>query len=109
MSENLNWNFEEFTSYLLLYASNADLEITADEEALIHKRISESQYKSIRAEFDKASDYERIQHILSYKGLYFPTEDRARELMDLVISLFKVDGHFSSLEANSFRLLKRLI
>ena len=109
MSENLKWNFEEFTSYLLLYASNADMEITADEEELIHKRISENQYKKIRAEFDEASDYERIQTILAYKGLYFPTEVRARELMDLIISLFKVDGHFSTLEENSFRLLKKLI
>jgi hypothetical protein len=109
MSENLKWNFEEFTSYLLLYASNADMEISEKEEELIHKRISEKQYKKIRAEFDDASDYERIQTILSYKGLYFPTEVGAREMMDLVVSLFNVDGHFSNLEENSLRLLKRLI
>lgn len=109
MSESLKWNFQEFTSYLLLYASNADLEITADEEAMIKKRISEKQYNEIRADFDQANDYQRIQTILEYKGLYFPTEDRARELMDSITKLFKVDGHFSHLEENSMRILKRLI
>ena len=109
MSEQIKWNFEEFTSYLLLYASNADLEITADEEALIKKRISPEQYQSIKADFDKATDYERLQTIISYKGLYFPTEERGRELMDMIVKLFKVDGHFSTLEENSFRVLKRLI
>lgn len=109
MSEQLTWNFEEFSSYLLLYASNADLEITPDEEELIQKRISKEQYKTIKATFDEANDYQRIQTILEYKGLYFPTEDRARELMSLIQQLFNVDGHFSILEQNSMRVLKRLI
>ena len=109
MSETRRWNFEEFTSYLLLYAANADLEITTDEEAMIQKHTSPKQYEEIKAKFDKDSDYERIQEIISYKGLYFPTQDRARELMAKIIKLFKVDGHFSTLEENSLRLLKRLI
>lgn len=106
---DINWNFEEFTSYLLLYASNADSEISEDEIAMIKSRISEEQYTAIRKAFDEANDFQRIQKILSYKGLYFPTESRARELMALITQLFKVDGHFSTLEENSLRLLKRLI
>lgn len=109
MSDQQNWNFEEFTTYLLLYASNSDLEITEDEVALIKKRISEEQYNRIRTAFDQTSQYQQIQTILSYKGLYFPTEDRARELIDMVKKLYNVDGHFSILERNDMRLLKKLI
>lgn len=109
MTDKPKWNFEEFTTYLLLFASSADMEITEEEENLIRKRISDQQYNTIKSEFEQAGEYERIQTILSYKGLYFPTEVHARELMDLIVKLFKVDGNFSTLEENSLRLLKRLI
>ncbi len=111
MSENLNliWNYEEFTAYLLLYASNADAEISEDEVAMIKKTITEDQYTAVRKAFDEANDFQRIQTILEYKGLYFPTEARAREMLDKMTDLFNVDGHFSILEENSLRVLKRLI
>lgn len=108
MSEQIKWNFEEFTTYLLLYASNADMEISEAEETLIKRRIPESNYEKIKSEFDIANDYQRIQTILNYKGLYFPTEVQARELIDKVIALFNADGDFSRLEENCMRLLKRL-
>jgi len=109
MSENLNWNYEEFMAYLLLYASNADADISDEEISMIKKTITEDQYIAIRKTFDEANDFQRIQTILEHKGLYFPTEARAREMMDKMTRLFKVDGHFSVLEENSLRILKRLI
>ena len=109
MSENLNWNFEEFTTFLLLFAADVDMEITKEETDLIKKRIPEKSYDSIKSLFDQSNDYERIQTIMKYKGLYFPTQDRARELIAMIIKLFNVDGHFSRLEQNSVRVLKRLI
>ncbi len=109
MSDQPKWNFEEFTTYLLLYAANADMELSDEEVKLIKSRISDDAYQTIKTEFDEANDYQHIQTILQYKGLYFPTEARARELMDLVQQVFNVDGNFSQLEKNSLRVLKRLI
>lgn len=109
MSDQPKWNFEEFTTYLLLYAANADMELSPEEVKLIKNRISEDAYQSIKQTFDEANDYQHIQTILEYKGLYFPTEARARELMNLVQQVFNIDGHFSQLEKNSLRVLKRLI
>ena len=109
MSENIKWNFEEFTAYLLLYASNADLDISPEEEDLIKKRLPEQSYQAVKDEFLKGNDYQHIQTILNYKGLYFPTEERARELMDLIMKQFHIDGHFSQLEKNHLKILKRLI
>ena len=65
------WNFEEFTTFLLLYASNADLELSASEEAEMMKRLDLNTYDSIKQEYDNSSDYEIIQIIMSYKGIYF--------------------------------------
>lgn len=109
MSEQPKWNFEEFKSYLLLYASNADMDISPEEVAIIKQKITDKQYQQIKDEFDQANDFQRLQTIIDYKGLYFPTEDRARELMASVVQIFNADGNYSHLEANCMRLLKRLI
>lgn len=109
MDLNTTWNYEEFRTYLLLYAANADLEYTSSEEEMILKTISKSSYSKIKEAYDNANDYEHIQTILNYKGLYFPTADQAKELIDLLIKMFQVDGNFSILEKNCLMLLKKML
>ena len=109
MENHPKWNFEEFTTFLLLYASNADLELSASEEALMKKRLDLKKYDAVKKEFDKNSDYETIQTILSYKGIYFPTIDRTKELLNLIKQQFFADGEFSTLEKNTYRILQKLL
>jgi len=109
MKDHPKWNFEEFTTFLLLYASNADLELSESEETEMKKRLDLKRYEKIKEEFDNSSDYEIIQTILSYKGIYFPTIDRTKELLELIKKQFFSDGEFSTLEQNAFRLLKKLL
>ncbi len=109
MPETTIWNYEEFRTYILLYAANADLEFTADEEAMILNTISKASYDKVKIAYDAANDYEHIQTILKYKGLYFPTADQAHELIELIVKVFQVDGHFSTLEKNCLLLVKKLI
>ncbi len=109
MKDHPKWNFEEFTTFLLLYASNADLELSPDEEVEMMKRLDLKKYEAIKEEYESSSDYEIIQTILSYKGLYFPTIERTKELLSLIKSQFFADGEFSILEKNTFRILKKLL
>ena len=109
MEETTQWNYDEFKAYILLYAASTDLELTEKEESLILKTISKSSYDKVKTVYDQSNDYEHIQTILSYKGLYFPTAARAQELIDLIIDMFKTDGDFSTLEKNCLLLLKRLV
>lgn len=109
MKDHPKWNFEEFTTFLLLYASNADLELSEVEESEIKKRLDLKRYESIKELYDNSSDYEIIQTILSYKGIYFPTIERTKELLDLIRKQFFADGEFSTLEKNAFRVLKKLL
>ncbi len=109
MAVHPKWNFEEFTTFLLLYASNADLELSESEEAEMKKRLDLKRYESIKEEYDNSSDYEIIQTILSYKGLYFPTIDRTKELLALIKKQFFADGEFSTLEKNAFLILRKLL
>jgi len=109
MSDTPTWNYEEFRTYLLLYAANADLELSDSEEAMILGSISSDSYQKVKAVYDQTNDYEHIQTILKYKGLYFPTAEQARELLDLLVKMYNVDGNFSVLERNSLMLLKKMI
>lgn len=109
MKNHPKWNFEEFTTFLLLYASNADLELSINEEEEMKKRLDLDKYEKIKQEFDASSDYKIIQIILSYKGIYFPTLDRTKELLNLIKKQFFADGDFSTLEKNTYRILQKLL
>lgn len=109
MSDHPKWNFEEFTTFLLLYASHADLELSDSEETEMQTSLDLKRYESIKSEYDNASDYEIIQTILSYKGVYFPTIERTQELLALIKKQFFADGEFSTLEKNAFLLLQKLL
>ena len=84
MKDHPKWNFEEFTTFLLLYASHADLDLSESEEAEMKKRLDSDNYESIKEVYESSSDYEIIQTIMSYKGIYFPTIERTKELLALI-------------------------
>ncbi|MEL6926304.1 MAG: hypothetical protein AAFO94_19840 [Bacteroidota bacterium] len=107
--EHPKWNYNEFCTYLLLYAANADMEITPEEDRMIRSKVDADRFESIRAEYEDCSDYEIIQTIMAYKGLYFPTIDRRRELLAMIQKEFWVDGDFSDMEKNLMRLLEKLM
>ena len=109
MKDHPKWNFQEFTTFLLLYASHADLELSESEEAAMLNRLDPIHYEAVKDVFDNSSDYEIIQIVLSYKGLYFPTLSRTEELLEMLKKQFFEDGEFSTLEKNAFRLLKKLL
>jgi len=103
------WNFQEFSTYLLILAAWADNKITGEEEAMIVKKVGEDTYQVILREFEELFEKERLELILSYKGLYFPTAARTNELLSMVMKEFWADGEFSELEQNLYRTLKQLM
>jgi len=93
----------------VLYASHADLKLSESEEEAMRNRLDSEHYEAVKGIFNNSSDYEIIQIILSYKGLYFPTLSRTEELLDMLKKQFFADGEYSTLEKNTFRLLKKLL
>ncbi|MEM1323813.1 MAG: hypothetical protein AAGG75_26365 [Bacteroidota bacterium] len=109
MSEQPNWNFEEFSTFLLLYAADADLVLSPEEETLMKARLNEQSYEKVKTQYDSLSDYQRVQTIMSFKGLYYPTVERRDELIALIKKQFMADGDYSLLEKNMLRLLEKLM
>jgi len=103
------WSYNQFLAFLLIHTANADMEFTEDEKDTISKVVTPEELDIIKSEYDAASDYEVIQIILTYKGLYYPTIDRKQELLREVIKECCADGDYSALERNLTMFLRKLM
>lgn len=103
------FNSTEFKTFMLLYAAHADLEFTQDERNYILTKIDREGLAKVESIFDELSDYERLQTLIDYKGLYYPTPARKQELLDNMEELFGKDGDYSSLEKNLLLFLTKLL
>lgn len=106
---NVKWNLKEFTLFLLIHASYADLEFTDDEKEAIEMKYDADTFTRIHGEYNDMGDYERIQTIMNYKGLYFPTVAQKNELLDIVLKQFESDGNYSKLEQSLMLFLENLL
>jgi len=108
MSE-LEWNYSEFLTFVLIHAGYADLELTDSEKDLIQNRFGKETFDKILAEYDTLGDYERLQSIMKYKGVYFPTAERKMEILAEMKKLFDADGFYSKLEVNLMNFLEHML
>lgn len=109
MGKHPKWNEREFCAYLLIYAAMADYQLDPAEKENILLQVNEETYKAIKAEFDSLNDNERLAILLTYKGLYYPTAARKKQIFDLLKGQFLADHQFSLLEANLFRILNKIM
>ena len=104
-----NWTRPEFKAYLMLYAANANFFESEDELEIIHKIVSNKEYKSIHKELEKDNDYQSIQKILFNVEKFNYSKNELDELVSDINSLFNADGEFDILESNMLLALKKLI
>jgi len=105
----LNWNYEEFCAYLLIYASYADMDFSKEEKDLIIGTIGKERFEILESLYLEHGDYERLQVIIDHKGLYYPTAARKLELIEKVTKLFEVDGEYSRPEKTLLLFLDKLL
>ena len=106
---NTEWNYLEFVTFLMIYASHVDMDFSEEEIKRISSSISEKTYQKMYNEFDSRSDFESLQIILNYKGLYYPTSERKNELLNKVKMLFFADGDYSTMERELMHFFKKLM
>lgn len=110
MNENkLNWNKDEFKTYLLLYAANADFKLQDEEKQLIAARISGAACKHIEKQFEKDNDFVRLETLLSYREKFFPTEQGAENLLKEISEMLFADDKYCCNEENFFKMLKKIL
>jgi len=106
---NNTWNQNEFVAFALLYAAHIDIDFTEEEKEQIKSLVDEDTYDELYNLFIGMSDYKALETILSYKGLYYPTQDRKAELLSKMKQLFEADGDFSIMEKELLQFLEKLM
>ncbi len=102
-------NEKEFRTYLLLYAANADFNLQEEEQEIILSNVTADEFKHVNKVFERHSDYERIETIMSYREKYFPTEEHVEKLLAGINELLFSDENFNINERIFFKMIKKLL
>jgi thiosulfate/3-mercaptopyruvate sulfurtransferase len=109
MKDNLKYNYKEFLAFILLYVSHVDLEFSDEEKEKIKKMLPEEDYNLVYEDFMNMNDFQALQTILSYKGVYYPTPEQKAEIEEkLKVQLF-ADGHIDTMEQEILHFLDKLM
>ena len=106
---NLNWTYEEFLCFLLIYASHVDIEFSEDEKVRLQKTFGQETYQKMFSIFDDMSDYQSLQEILRYKDKYYNTPEKRQEVLDNIKLQFFIDGEYSTMEKEIYQFLEKLM
>lgn len=106
---NPKWNTQEFLCFVLIHASYADLEFSDDEKHHIIESFGQSTFEDIHAAYNELAEYEILELIKNYKGLFFPTAARKQEMLSHVHSLFNIDGDYTRLEKSLMLFLEKFL
>lgn len=106
---NLDWTYEEFSAFAMLYAATIDAEIDPQEEALIRKRLDDKSYQRIKAVFEECSDSECINTIMDYQKKFMADEAGRNRLFSDFKEVFEADHRYSAIEREMMRLFKRML
>jgi hypothetical protein len=103
-----HWSYEEFHAFVMLYAANADSQITPEEEDQIIPTLSKEQYENVKKTFKKCADSEALDVILSYRDQYFPNRKDRDEIIADMQRIYKADAVFSQIERGVDTLFRKI-
>jgi len=104
-----NLTFEEFQAFLLIYSAGADLEYKDEERELILQLVTEESYKKALKHYEILNDYDRTQWLIVNKGRMIKSQADKERLIINMESVFRADGHYSVMEENMLRMVKRFL
>jgi hypothetical protein len=104
-----NWTYEEYHTFVMLYAANSDGEISDKERDLITQESSAVTYAKIKSLFQACDDNQALDVIFSYSEKYCANQaDRDRILADMQ-SIYQADSDFEQIEKGVHQLFKRML
>lgn len=104
-----NLTKEEFMTYCLLFAANADFNITKQEIIAIGAKINPVDFVRVYNWFEADSDIERVETIRANKTQYIKNEDDKQNLIKELKEVFFADGVFDSVEKSISFMLKKVL
>jgi len=99
---------DEFRTFAMLYAANADGHISADEEALIKELLPLDHYEAIKSQFYACSDAAVIDLLFDHGTQYCATQESRDHLMADMQKVYRQYKNFSPIEREIHHLFKRI-
>ncbi|GAL01911.1 hypothetical protein JCM19314_1584 [Nonlabens ulvanivorans] len=108
-TNHLNWNKNEFQTYLLLYCASADLSQGAEELHFIKEHVEKSDFRTIHKVFNNDTDYQSLKRVQEYVKHHNLSSKELTDTFKEVKILFKIDGEYDSMEKHLLNMLKSLL
>jgi hypothetical protein len=110
MSEFLtSWSKEELKVYLLIYCANADFHETEVETDFIKSKTTVASFDQLHHEFNKDSDFQRIQKIRLTVKRHEYSREQLDDLFEEIKEMFLMHEEYDLLEQNLLRELNHVV
>lgn len=108
MNNNL-FTYNEFLAFLMVYAAEINIELSAEELAVICQKTNINNIDPIKQKVDSLSDAEALDLIEQHREVYLGNiESKAQVRQDLE-DLLQSNGTHSQIERAAVHILEKLI
>ena len=105
---NPTWSYDQFKTYLLIFAAESNQVITKEEKEYIEAQFDSLLVKTVQKEINKDNDFQRIQKIMAYIEQNNLSKTDLDELLKEIHTVYQSDGKFDSIEQGVFQFLEKL-
>lgn len=104
-----DWTYDDFITYLLIYASHADFIVTREEVRRIITETGRSEYNKINRIFEKQSDAEKAEAIAFFGMNHCTTNEELNSVLEQLQNLLFSDDSYKTEEQAFFFGVKKLL
>ena len=105
---NSTWSYDQFKTYLLIFAAESNQVITKEEKDYIEAQFDSLLIKTVQKEINKDNDFQRIQKIMAYIEQNNLSKTDLDELLKEIHTVYQSDGKFDAVEQGVFQFLEKL-
>ena len=105
---NLPWSYDQFKTYLLIFAAESNQVITKEEKDYIEAQFDSLLIKTVQKEINKDNDFQRIQKIMAYIEQNNLSKTDLDALLKEIHTIYQSDGKFDLIEQGVFQFLEKL-
>lgn len=107
--ETIDWTYNDYLTYLLLFAAREDYEVDKEEIDWIINRVGEEEYLKVNEIFKQHEETEHLEVIQNLGKEYCQDGDCKEKILADLKQLFISNGKFSDLEQVLFIGLRKLL
>src|SRR5690606_24550133 len=104
-----DWTYDDFITYLLIYASHADFIVTREEVRRIITETGRSEYNKINRIFEKQSDAEKAEVIAFFGMNHCTTNEELNSVLEQLQDLLFSDDSYKTEEQGFLFGVKKLL